>query len=144
MDELKEKIARAIATEDMPEMRWVELLHKPYLKLAQAALTAIEEAGFVLTRKQQAEGATHGCELMSPAEAAALYGRWPIRAECNARPPYATLADSPTSFDPEKQFEKDSDVSQKWGFRCDALPDGRCEDQMCLRHDCKLEKDNGL
>lgn len=114
MDELKEKIARAIAAEDIPEMQWVELSHRPYLKLAQAALTAIEKAGYCAIKIETLE---HVTELLVDTWSTAMRGDPEqevavIEARSaidlvESRPTYAALADSATSFDPEKQFEKD-------------------------------------
>lgn len=134
MDELKEKIARAIAEEDVPELRWVELLHKPYLKLAQAALTAIEEAGFRIvpaqaTTAQLSAGAK--AWVADPARLSSTLYRamveaaksQPMSYRDDPRPArqiieddnwpghYSDISsDSATSFDPEKQFEKDNGI----------------------------------
>lgn len=121
MDELKEKIARAACSQELwPGAfdRETEGNQENWRDIAQAALTAIEEAGFVLTPKSDWSKGLEGLPTLvgsrptsyrdDPRSARQIIeeDNWPGHYSGDEQS-YATLADSATSFDPEKQFEKD-------------------------------------
>ena len=123
-DDLKEKIARAIAAEqgdDLDEVplnkkEWIakrgrfggrfrdvnESFRGGYLDMAQAALTAIEQAGYVVVPRavmqEIIDADAHGD--LPPGQCGSI--------AIKAMRSYADLADSATTFDPEEQFEKDN------------------------------------
>jgi hypothetical protein len=132
MDEMKEKIARAITGptqyDDLKRMG----KHASCLLSAQAALTAIEAAGYVVVPKEPTEAmvdaglSEDGGGHDDPCNRSIQASAYKAMIEAAKAQPvgsrqiephlvggginldhYATLADSAASFDPEKQFEKD-------------------------------------
>lgn len=105
MDELKEKIGSAVQSR---MDRWFpEFKNRaPAVDIGAAALTAIEEAGYVVFPKEAIEKMVREHD----AERTDLIGRLFTALGATfvpSSPSYFDRADSATSFDPEKQFEKD-------------------------------------
>lgn len=108
MDELKEKIARAIAYRKY-STRYDELMHyvrSQFEGQAQAALNAIEEAGYRVVPSDVAEEINHNSNVSNGliAEKASKGITPDVGASC------AVLSDSATSFDPEKTHCKENDL----------------------------------